>query len=556
MSATGDSTTQSPTSTSDDLQPASYDGSHLPWRTFRQEVLSPHRIRVLESPPKERIPASFLSIVEAANQNSSRFDDQVTSYEAGGFGPSPLFPPNILPSIESEPCLSRCMVPSFSREALPERAINQMGPLYELSVPHPALGCGFAASAFTNKELSTIPQWLLATGTIVHFDTGYISPGATMYATFLTFERGHGNNEYRAEAANNQCAIAGAHSVRALQMLYTRAWKGQMMPELPVSFSCAIDNNVAVLNFHWIDHGQAYCMAPLCQFDLGKDVHFRKFLVWIQSINDWALSHVLPLVKQAVQRLAPQANIHATKLRLDTGVSKDEMLISSLKTTFDSIPWRFEDDEFTPVSSSTASWGSPMVSDATFSNLMYPMVHPPRSNSGSAIVARKRIGRTDPSPITPPPSYMMNQDMVLQKRLSHAMDEIRDLQQQIHVLKDEVDTSQTSLRDALATIKTTTATATSTPLDPETPKAQQLVTIPSPIEAPREAVTSTVWKCATIILSGHILASLIPSTTIRLLAYGCITNACFVAILSPQLVSTSVSKSARSRFLNAFGVSQ
>lgn len=521
---TSDSAASSP---SDDLPPSSYDGSHLPWRTFRQDVLAPHSIQVLDTVPKERIPASFLKMVEAASLDSARFSNQKSSFwnqvlTGRGFGPSPLFPPNLLPPIEQEPRLARCMVPSFSREALPERSINQTGPLYELSVPRPGLGCGFSAQAFTNKELASLPQWLQTSGTIVHFDTGYISPGATMYCPFLTFERVYGNKSYRVEAANNQCAIGGACCARALQMLFTKAWKGQMMPELPVAFSCTIDNSFALLNLHWIDDGQAYCMAPLCQFDLSKDVHFSKFLVWTQAIGDWAVMHVLPLVKQALERLqtptmappAMGAPLQASKLRLDTGVNDNELLLSSLKTTFENIPWRFEDDEFTPVSSSTASWGSPMVTDITFANVSYPTVLPPRSTVDAAAVARKRVGRMNPTPLTPPPAYLQNQDMVWQKRFNHAMDEIRELQQQIRTLKTDLDTSQTSLQDELSVIK-----CASVPSEANTPT----LTSPGPI-------TSKIGNFSAIVLSGHVLSSLSPSMTSRVLAYGCLTTACVVAL--------------------------
>ena len=161
---------------------------------------------------------------------------------------------------------------------------------------------------------------------------------------------------------NNQSAIAGSYCVRAFQMLYARAFKessAYQMPELRVSFSCTIDNSFALLNLHWLDlsQGQTYCMAPLCPFDLSKDVHFSNFLVWTQAIGDWALSDVLPTLKEALGRLSRCASpvtpapffplrrpstMQSTKLRLDTGpaLNKDELLISSLKIAFEDIPWR------------------------------------------------------------------------------------------------------------------------------------------------------------------------------------------------------------------------
>ncbi|KAK5208341.1 hypothetical protein LTR72_005957 [Exophiala xenobiotica] len=534
MSVASDSPASSPT---DGLPPSSYDGSHLPWRTFRHEVLSPHGIRVLETPPKERIPTTFLKIIETASRDTSRFDNQKTSFwnqvlTGRGFGPSPLFPPNLLPPIEKESCLARY------------RAMNQIGPLYELPVPHPGLGCGFSAQAFTTQELASLPHWLQVTGTMVHFDTGYVSPGATMYCPFLTFERAYGNNQHRVESANNQCAIGGAYCVRALQMLYARAWKGEMMPELPVTFSCTIDNSFALLNLHWIDQGQAYCMAPLCQFDLSKDVHFSKFLVWIQAIGDWALTRVLPLVKEAVHRLQtatnvpPTPGVHPAKLRLDTRMNNNDLIMSSLKTAFDDIPWRFDGDDYTPSCSSTASWGSPMVTEVTFQNVNYPSVRPPRSNTmDPSTLARKRTAKLNPSPATPPPAYLQNQDMVWQKRFNHAMDEIRELQQQMQTLKRELDTAQTALRDEMISIKSGSESST-----PSTPKVASSSQIPATVKSSPRLLMTKGWQCASLALTGYILSSFIPNTMVRAVAWGCIANACVFALVCPNLFNPKAIK--------------
>ncbi|KAJ9604756.1 hypothetical protein H2200_010870 [Cladophialophora chaetospira] len=582
MSSSSRSSTPSLSSDDSDLPSTSYDGSHLPWRNFRQEVLAPHQIIILDSATKERIPTSFLQIVEVANQDVSRFDDQKTRFwnqvtTGRGFGPSPIFPPNLLPPLASE-LLSRCMVPSFgSREALPDRAHNHAGPLYELAVPHPGLCCGFSAAAFTSRELSLIPQWLHATGTIVHWDTGYLCPGATTYCPFLTFERAYGNKEHRVEKANNQCAIDGTYSVRALQMLYAKAFKessASQKYELPVSFSCTIDNSFALLNLHWIDpsQGQAYCMAPLCQFDLSKDVHFSKFLVWTQAIGDWALTHVLPRVKDALERLsratspvtpAPYYPIRRantmppTKLRLDTGAAldKDEILISSLKTAFGDTPWRFEDEVDSGVSSSTASWGSPMVSDFTFSNLNYPTVHPPRSNMSapnSSVVARRRLGRDNVarSPVPPPPAYMQNQETVWQKRFNHAMDEIKELQTQLQAFQREVQGLKTSLHESSASKPAAGAPGSRhghedervfielTPMTPRAPDmATPVVTVkPSLPELNTVPEISPSPKPLAFAKPQSAITRYIPELTPRFLAFGCVTTVCVLALVKSRII--------------------
>jgi hypothetical protein len=243
-------------------------------------------------------------------------------------------------------------------------------------------------------------------------------------------------------------------------MLYAKAWKGEMTPQVPVAFSCSIDNSFAVLNLHWIDHGQAYCMSPLCKFDMSKDDHFSSFLVWIDSIGKWSLENLLPPIKTALKRLrtkedTPPPTPRASKLTLDTALCPNDQLIKSLKTTFESIPWRFADEEYTPVSSSTASWGSPMVSDLSFTNASYPTV-PSRlvgSTPTSAIQRKNFLSQLAQFP-TPPPAYTQSPELVWQKRFNHAMDEIRDLQSQIQGLRADISGSNTMFQDELSKVKT------------------------------------------------------------------------------------------------------
>ena len=123
------------------------DGSQLSWRNFRRDVLAPHRIRILESATK-RLPERLVTMFDAQNKNTSKYETQMSDFrdqvaKGRGFGPSPLFPPNLLPPIEGFHHVARCMVPAFSREAQPDRALNQLGPLYELNPPRPGLGVGF-----------------------------------------------------------------------------------------------------------------------------------------------------------------------------------------------------------------------------------------------------------------------------------------------------------------------------------------------------------------------------------------------------------------------------
>jgi hypothetical protein len=448
------------------LPSSSYDGSHLPWQAFRWNVLAPYRIRIVDNPPRDRLPADLLESIESQSENTARFEQQKTDFKAQvlagrGFGPSPLFPPNLLPPVDKESHLARCMIPKFNRDALPERAGNQKGAVYELSVPRSGLGCGFSVDAFDSDELDILPSWLVSTGTIVYYETGYVSPGAAVYCPFLTFERARGGREEHLESANNQCAIGGSWCVRALQMLYDKAYEGTVIPDLPIAFSCTIDNSFAIINYHWIDHGESYCMAPLCKFDLTNDDHFSKFLLWVEAIGTWGNKTLLPAVKAALARIRhsdPTPPVTPTpKLTLQTTESKEEVLIKALKTTFDSIPWQLEDDEFTPVSSSTASWGSPTVGEIMISSLefTYPKSDPVKDMVNDVRHIHQGLALSTGNHNTPPPAYAISPDLVNRKRLSHAMDEIRDLQTQLLALKNDLNGSNVSLRNELSGMRRT-----------------------------------------------------------------------------------------------------
>ena len=355
------------------------------------------------------------------------------------------------------------MIPRFSREALPQRAPNQQGAIYELAVPRSGLGCGFNVDAFESEDLDVLPSWLVTTGTIVHYETGYVSPGAAVYCPFLTFERARGAREERLEAANNQCAIGGSWCVKALQMLYNKAYRGTVIPELPVSFSCTIDNGFAILNYHWIDHGESYCMAPLCKFDLTKDDHFSNFLLWIEAIGLWGVNTLLPNVKAALlcmRQTEPTPPVTPTgpqSLTVTTELSKEETLIKALKTTFDTIPWQLDDNDYTPVSSSTASWGSPIGGEILISSLDLSTPTMPSAKSGMTDMAtiNRGLALTVGQTTSPPPAYAINPDLMNQKRLNHAMDEIRDLQSQMRALRRDLSGSTMSLQNELSGMKRT-----------------------------------------------------------------------------------------------------
>ena len=405
-------------------------------------------------------------------------------------------------------------------------------------------------------------------GHIVHFQTGYVSPGAAVYCPFLTFERARGSKEDRLESANNQCAIGGSWCVRALQKLFNVAYAGGVGPEMLVSFSCTIDNDFAIINHHWIGDGEEYCMASLCKFDLTKEEHFSKFVLWIEVIGEWGINTLLPKIKSAlgkIRRSRSQVSTPSLSLTTSADSSKEEVLIKALKTTFDTIPWRLEDDDFTPVSSSTASWGSPTVGEILISSIEFP--YPQGSalkNEGKDTGPVSRglalsLGKTS----SPPPAYATNPDLVTQKRLNHAMDEIRDLQNQVQALKSDLTGSSTSFRNELSGMKRTLSTVLrkeamrtrSRPSGPEPPHLLRKSSLSEsesggetldvlkedPAEesatsdekaapADKDAETrgaqekTSIVQWAALVASGHFFGPLVPGILLRVVLFGCLTE--------------------------------
>ena len=347
------------------------DGSHLKWSDFRAIVLSAFRIRFTDDLQLSELSRPFADRLKSFLQKSDRFDTQETEWrkqlENGkGFGSSMIFPPNALPSIGMNPTVHRCLSPKLNREALPPRTVKAQESLFELPVPRPNLLTGFTTAAFNERELSVLPHCTSATGTIVDFESGSVSPGTTTYCPFLVFERINDASEDSVQSTKNQCAIAAAHCIRALQLLYRRCTGPRPVFEKPISFSCAIDNSVALINYHYVDSEGCYCMSELSRFNLDDIDEFRDFQGWIEAIEDWGSTCLLPVIKFALRQCLQNNNtppispMPSLGLSIDTAAGTEEVLMKILRSTFGSIRWRCDGEYETPLNSSIAHCGTPV----------------------------------------------------------------------------------------------------------------------------------------------------------------------------------------------------
>jgi hypothetical protein len=172
---------------------------------------------------------------------------------------------------------------------------------------------------------------------------------------------------------------------------------------------------------------------------------------------------------------------------------------------------------------------------------------------------------------TPPPAYATNLDLVTSKRLNHAMDEIRDLQRQLEVLRNDFAESRSSLQCEMSSTKRTLSTVlrkegmrarnkvfgSAEPYQvprrmplPECERSRLKVEVSKEGEAqncadgPKQIATSPATdaqprsgssRWITSIFSTHILGPLVTGAVLRVIFFGCLTDLCIRLAASPYL---------------------
>jgi hypothetical protein len=176
---------------------------------------------------------------------------------------------------------------------------------------------------------------------------------------------------------------------------------------------------------------------------------------------------------------------------------------------------------------------------------------------------------------TPPPAYAMNPDLVISKRLNHAMDEIRDLQRQLEALKTDFAESRSSLQSEISSTKRTLSTVLRkegmrarnkalgpaepyqvprrTPL-PECERSRLNIEISKQSEAqnsvdiqghtPTSPAMDTqprlvAGSLITCLFSVRNLGPLVAGVVLRVVFFGCLTDLCIRVLAPPYLLGSA-----------------
>jgi hypothetical protein len=220
-------------------------------------------------------------------------------------------------------------------------------------------------------------------------------------------------------------------------------------------------------------------MSELSRFNLKETDGFREFQGWIEAIEDWGSTYLLPVIKIALRQLLknsttpPISPMPSLTLSIDTAAGTEEVLMKVLRATFGSIKWKCDGEYETPLNSSVAHCGTPLgprqirtlaLSPTSPLDILSASGPPtpfsiwrmrPEFSSKSPIARRHPLSplklradipdspcrRATLSPCTPPPEapYSAKSPMlVLQKRVDLAMNEIQELRELVQTLQSEL----------------------------------------------------------------------------------------------------------------------
>lgn len=341
------------------------DRRNLWWKAFRKTVLEPRSICILESPMTDKVPAEVLNLVEQKCQYLERHEQQALQFvdavsHGRGFGSSALFPSEILPAV-SDNHLARSLEPTFDQQTLPSQEDSFRIPVFEIPNPRPGLVSGFPQTAFGEDEFRELPTHAAASGIISDCSRGRSHPDPAVYTPFLLLERTYGNAKHEIECAMNYCAMNGTAALNSINMVYESAWPDRVARPVrdPVVFSCIIDNDLGIINHHWMSEG-GFFVAPLCKFDFRDLEHFMHFLAWIEAIEEWATTCFLPDLQRALRVVCElkaagyavgPAKASLSPMSID---EKQDKLSRSMKEAFDNIPWKGERSRRTPLGVTSA----------------------------------------------------------------------------------------------------------------------------------------------------------------------------------------------------------
>ena len=394
----------------------------LLWRAFRKTVLEPHNVLIHDDSFLDDVPPELLDTIENKAQNVEQYAPQALTFAesvaaGSGFGHCRLFPSDSMPCLSSPSLVTRCAEPIFETGSVPPKMKKDSMALFQIPEPRPCFASGFGSNAFTPEQFIELPQSLLASGTIGSYNGNQTQQVQDICCPFLMFEVVHDNIHHETQAAANYCAMNGATVLHNLQQFFDNNQHGPSnMPDSElVIFTCAINDDSAILYRHWLGQDNSYNMAPLCKFDFRDLEHFMYFLTWIEAIEAWATETLYPRICQTLNNHSQIRNIGvaiSVAKALPSPVTtaeKEEKLSQSMRLAFENIPWKGDRPRNTPLGATMRMRNPRNVSEIDARGFKTAMEQDIRPRNDLSIAIHDGIDDTIASPdtviaISPPPS--------------------------------------------------------------------------------------------------------------------------------------------------------
>lgn len=188
---------------------------------------------------------------------------------------------------------------------------------------------GFGTAAFSAEEIQYIPS-TMSLKEPPGSQVAESIPNTTVYCPYLFFNQAETCARHDIEWALNRCALDCSATLQALERLQSASRPDEKLNTHHSNltlFSCAVSNNWAVLNHHWIANGK-FCLAPLCKFDLRNHGHVLKLEAWIEAVGKWAELQLLPSIRRTLKTLSEWHEVMNDPLNVTPAYESERMAAS------------------------------------------------------------------------------------------------------------------------------------------------------------------------------------------------------------------------------------
>lgn len=281
---------------------------------FQRVLLQCRPIHISQLPALGKIPREFFEHVEQACQDLDRYTDFTRALQSkfgvlAGQQRLTALTASLLAQSDEWDLSIRAFNPSFDCQTI--SGLCHLG--WRMSSParsmlHSSIIFGFSTDTFSTIELNDLPMWLTPVGTSMSH-----SPKKQnlqkICCPYFFLNTAMSDKSRTLLQARERCSVDASVALAGLKLLFDEArhQDSELTLSVPVIFSCAADSETIVLNHHWASDEQFF-MATMCVLSLNDSAHIMYFLAWLEAVEQWAETNVLPEIREALRVLRSETS--------------------------------------------------------------------------------------------------------------------------------------------------------------------------------------------------------------------------------------------------------